>query len=349
MLDIARDGIAEALHCSPGEIIFTSGGTESDNLAVMGAARAAGGRKHVLVSSVEHHAVLHAADALAAEGFEIETVPVDAAGLVSPEVVASLVRPDTAIVSVMAASNEIGTIQPVREIASICHMHGTVFHTDAVQALGHIAVSVVDWGVDLLSLSAHKFGGPMGAGVLYVRDGIEVRPTLFGGAQERGRRGGTENVPALAGMDSAVRTLGLGKDQGGAEVSAGQALWAAEARRIRRLRDRLRFQLAGIPGAWFNTPAEGVIPGILNVGFEGALAETLLLSLDLEGVAASSGSACASGSMEPSHVLRSMGLEPTRAKACVRFSLGWTTTSEEIDQATMVIERVVERARSANH
>ena len=333
VIDHARDTLSEALGCVASEIIFTSGGTEADNLALFGAARSQHSRRHILVSAIEHHAVLHSAEALVSDGFELELIPVDPQGRVHAATMRAMLRPDTALVSVMTANNELGTIQPVPEIAAMCRANGTLIHTDAVQAFGHLRFSAEDLGIDLLSISAHKFGGPPGVGALYVREGVSLRPTLFGGAQERGRRGGTENAAAIAGMDAAI--------------SAWKPCLDEELERERRLTDALRRGVGLISGTWINTPAENTLPGVLNVGFDGLRAESLLLALDLEGVAASSGSACASGSMEPSHVLRAIGLSPDRADSCIRFSVGWTSTLEEIDHAIKVGAAVVERARRA--
>lgn len=355
VLDSARDRLATVISCTAAEIIFTSGGTESDNLAIIGGSRMSPEKTHILVSAVEHHAVLHAADSLRAVCREVEIIPADRQGQVLPETVQSMLRPETALVSVMMANNEIGAVQAVAEIARICRQNGTLFHTDAVQALGHIPVDVQELGVDLLSLSAHKFGGPPGAGALYVREGLEIRPTLFGGAQERGRRGGTENWPAIAGMDAALR-VGQPFWQEDDQPDGPPSEWARERELVRRLRSAL----STIPDTWFNTAGEesdqplGItmappakLPNILSVGFRGVRAETLLLGLDLEGVAASSGSACASGSIEPSHVLKAIGLTPEEANSSIRFSVGWTTTHEEIDRAAEIVERVVARARLA--
>jgi len=336
VLDRARDSLAAALGGRASEIIFTSGGTESDNLALFGACRPAfrgnvgkDPKNHLLVSAIEHHAVLHAAQALAAEGFELELIPVDRWGRVDPPKVAEMIRPETVLVSVMLANNEIGTLQRIGEIAEICHQRGCLIHTDAVQAFGHVPFSVRELGVDLLSISAHKFGGPIGAGALWVREGLELRPTFYGGAQERGRRGGTENAPAIAGMEAAI--------------CAWKPSFEEEAARERELIRTLWKPLEAAPGVWRNTPNQGTLPNILNVGFRGIRAETLLLALDLEGVAASSGSACASGSMEPSHVLQAIGLPTQDAHACLRLSVGWTTTFEEVTAAAEIIMAVVSR------
>jgi cysteine desulfurase len=333
VLDSARDVLSEALGVKDSEIIFTSGGTEADNLAVTGGARWASGSRRVLVSAVEHHAVIHSAQALAVEGFEVEILPVDAAGRVGLLELARRLNSGASLVSVMTGNNEIGTLQPVAEIAAVCRAAGVLFHTDAVQAFGHLPINIPELGVDMLSISAHKFGGPPGAGALWVKDGVSIRPTQFGGAQERGRRGGTENAPAIAGMAAAVRVAMASLDD--------------ESARLRRLAHRLRSGLLENPGTWLNTPLEGTLPGILNVGFEDVPAEMLLVALDLDGIAASSGSACASGSMEPSHVLSAIGLAPERAKSCVRFSAGWTTTEADIDRAIEVAAAAVARARKA--
>lgn len=335
-LDAARDLVARCLNAHAGEITFTSGGTEADNLAITGAARSArsrGAGTHVIVSAVEHHAVLHAALALADDGFSISLAPVDRHGRVDPEDARRLLRPDTVLVSVMAANNEVGTLQPIAEIGALCREHGVPLHTDAVQAAGLIHLDVDRLPVDLLSLSAHKFYGPKGIGALYVRAGTELAPILRGGAQERERRAGTEAVAAACGMAAAL------------ELAVAER--PVEAPRLADLRDRLAQGLRGaIDRTWLNGPESSErLPGIANIAFEGIDAEALLIALDLAGVAAAAGAACSSGALEPSHVLAAMGLPAERLNGSVRFSLGRGTTGAEIDAVLNLIPAIVRRLR----
>lgn len=330
----ARDAIADCLGCSSEEIYFTSCGTESDNWAVKGMAlqQAKIGKKHLVTSAFEHHAVLHACKALEPYGFSVTRLPVSTTGFITPEALEAALTPDAALVSIMTANNELGTVQPVSELAAVCRKHGVLFHTDAVQAVGHLPLSVHRQGIDLLSLSAHKFGGPKGTGVLYVRRGLHPVPLLDGGAQEQGSRGGTENVAGIVGMAAALqeRTASL----------------EADAARIRTLRDRLEAGLcSAIPDCRRNGGAER-LPGHLNLLFKGIEGESLLLLLDREGICASSGSACTAGSTDPSHVLLAIGLTREQARSSVRFSLGVETTDAEVERMLQVVPDAVKRLRN---
>jgi cysteine desulfurase len=333
-LDDARVAVASLIGAEPSEIVFTSGGTESDNLAIRGAADAvrARGRTHLVASGIEHEAVLNTLHALGRAGWTVSILPVDATGIVSPARLEEAMRPDTALVSIMHANNEIGTVQPIRELAAIAHAHGAVFHTDAVQSVGKIPVDVGELGVDLLSLSAHKFYGPKGAGALWIKRSTRMGTVLTGGRQERNRRPGTENVAGLVGL-------------GVASTLARQKL-AAEGVRLAALRDRLETQVvASVPRSEINGARVPRVPNTTNISFQQVEAESLLIALDLEGVAVSTGSACSSGTLEPSHVLRAMGLPSHRAQSSIRFSLGAGTTDEEIDRVLDVLPRTVERLR----
>jgi cysteine desulfurase len=333
-LDEARGHVAALVGGEASEVVFTGGGTEADNLALRGAlaAAAARGRRHLVVSTIEHEAVLVTARAVGAEGATVAWLPVDARGVADPSALAGLLRPDTALVSVMHANNEVGTIQPVRELADTAHATGALFHTDAVQSAGKIPVDVQALGVDLLSISGHKFGGPKGAGALWIRRGVKLAPTQTGGRQERSRRAGTENVPALVGLGVAAR---LARER-----------LAAEGARQAALRDRLeQGVLGGLDEVWVNGAGAPRVPNTANIGFEGVEAEALLIALDLEGIAVSTGSACSSGTLEPSHVLRAMGLRGARAQNALRFSLGTTTTEADVDRVLAVLPGLVQRLR----
>ena len=333
-LERARAQIAARLHCEAKEVYFTSGGSEADNQALRSAARigAAKGKRHIVSTAFEHHAVLHTLDRLREEGFEVTLLDVHGDGLVRPAEVAAAIRPDTCLVSVMYANNEIGTIQPVAEIGRICREKGVLFHTDAVQAAGHLPIDVQEQNIDLLSLSAHKFHGPRGAGVLYARTGVRLTPLIEGGAQERGRRAGTENLPAIVGMAAALE----------------EACRDGDARRVRvaALRDRLIRGLARIPHAVLNGDPVQRLPGNVNFCFEGIEGESLLLLLDDEGICASSGSACTSGSLDPSHVLLAIGRPHEIAHGSRRRTLSEQTTEEEIDYTIDAVIRAVARLRS---
>jgi len=334
LLDEARVTIAHALGCLDAEVLFTSGGTESDNMAIFGAARVAPPhRRHVVTTAIEHHAVLHACQRLQQEGWDVTYLPVDRYGMVDPDDVRRALREDTWLVSVMHANNEIGTLQPVREIAALCRERGVWFHCDAVQTFGLLDVKVDDLGVDMLSVSAHKLYGPKGVGALYLRGGVKIAPLLVGGAQEREMRAGTENIPAIAGFAKAV------------ELS--QSRYASASRQVWQLRERLRVRLQEwIPDLQVNGHPQQCHPGILSVTFEGVSAESLLIALDRRGIAASAGAACSAGSIEPSHVLLALGMSEEQAMSTIRLSLGRGNTPEEIGFAAEVIAEEVNRLRS---
>jgi cysteine desulfurase len=335
VIDEARAAVAALIGAEPAEVVFTGGGTESDNFAIRGAAEVLDptGRRHLVASAIEHEAVLQTLKALARRGWETTLVPVDASGTVSPDRLAEVVRADTALVSIMHANNEIGTIQPIARLARVARERGALFHTDAVQAAGKIPVDVRSLGVDLLSLTAHKFHGPKGVGALWIRRGTRLAPLLTGGRQERNRRAGTENVPAIVGFGVAARLAA--------------AKLASESTRLAALRDRLEAGiLERVPGTAVNGDPGRRVPNTTNVSFEGVEAESLLIALDLEGIAVSTGSACSSGTLEPSHVLRAMGLPSHRVQSALRFSLGAGTTAAEIDRVLDVLPRLVERLRS---
>jgi len=334
-LDDSRSAVAALINADPSEIVFTSGGTEADNFAIRGAAEALEptGRRHLVASAIEHEAVLNTLKALARRGWRATLVPVDHSGIVSPDRVREAVTDETALVSVMHANNEIGTIQPIAELAAIAHERGAVMHTDAVQSVGKIPVDVRRLGIDLLALSAHKFNGPKGAGVLWVKRGTRLQPLLTGGKHERNRRAGTENVAAIAGLGVAAQ-LALSK-------------MGAEAARVAGLRDRLEAGiLRAVPGAIVNGAPEARVPNTTNISFDRVEAESLLIALDLEGVAVSTGSACSSGTLEPSHVLRAMGFPAHRAQNSLRFSLGLFSTGAEVDHVIAILPAIVEKLRS---
>jgi cysteine desulfurase len=334
-LDDARLAIAALIHAEPSEIVYTSGGTESDNFAIRGAADALEptGRRHLVASAIEHEAVLNTLKALSRRGWRITLVPVDQSGIVDPDRLRELVTKETALVSVMHANNEIGTIQPVAELAAIAHQSGALMHTDAVQSVGKIPVDVRALGIDLLSLSAHKFNGPKGAGALWIKRGTRMQPILTGGKHERSRRAGTENVPALVGMGVAAR-LAVSK-------------LTTEAARVGALRDRLEDGiLRSVPGTVLNGAPASRVPNTTNISFDRVEAESLLIALDLEGVAVSTGSACSSGTLEPSHVLRAMGLATHRTQNSLRFSLGLFSTIEEVDRVVALSPGLVDKLRA---
>jgi cysteine desulfurase len=341
-IDQARGACARVLGCEPGEIIFTSGGTESDNLALRGVAWASwltrpgsGAMPHIVTSAIEHHAVLHTAQSLEQQGFSATYVAPDSRGIVDPEAIAAAVRPATCLVSVMYANNESGAIQQIQEIAAVARERGIPFHTDAVQAAGTLQLDVDALGLDLLSLSAHKFYGPKGVGLLYVRRDTPLDFQQNGGGQEQGRRGGTENVPGIVGLGLALERADQWRD--------------AYAGHCARLRDRLAAGLfAAIPDATLNGPADPALrlPNNLNVTIPGVQGETLLLSLDVLGVAASAGSACTTGNTEPSHVLRAMGLSDAACRSALRFTVGRSNTEAQIDDAIEALAESVNRARA---
>ena len=332
-LQTAREQIARCLGCMPKEIFFTSGGTESDNQAIVSAAMlgAKQNKRHIISTAFEHHAVLHTLRRLKEQGFEIQLLDVGAEGNITAAQVEEAIRPDTCLVTVMFANNEIGSILPIAEIGEVCRAHGVLFHTDAVQAAGHIPVNVREQNIDMLSLSAHKFHGPRGIGALYVKRGIELTSLMEGGGQERGKRPGTENLPAIMGMAAALKE----------ECS----LMEENAARVAAMRDRLLQGLFQIPYSILNGPRDNRLPGNVNFCFEGVSGESLLLLLDSKGICASSGSACASGALDPSHVLLALGLSPEIAQGSLRISLDISNTEEEIDYMLEVIPQVVEQLR----
>ena len=329
----ARARIAARLGCEPSELIFTSGGSEADNQALRGAAHlgAAKGKKHIISTAFEHHAVLHTLRRLEKEGFTVTLLDVHENGIVTPEQVQAALRPDTCLVSVMYANNEIGTIQPIAEIGRVCREAGVLFHTDAVQAVGHLDIDVKAQNMDMLSLSAHKFHGPKGIGALYLRKGIYLEPLIEGGAQERGRRAGTENLPAILGMAAALEEACEHRVENTA--------------RLVPLRDKLIAGLSAIPHAALNGDAKQRLPGNVSFCFEGIEGESLLLLLDDKGICASSGSACTSGSLDPSHVLLAIGRVHDVAHGSLRLSLGEDVTEEEIDYLIAAVTETVSYLR----
>jgi cysteine desulfurase len=335
VLDEARTAVSALVRGEPSEVVFTSGGTEADNFALRGAAEALEptGRKHLIATSIEHEAVLVTLKALARRGWKTTLLPVDTSGIVSPDALREAITAETAIVSVMHANNEIGTIQPITELAAIAHEHGALFHTDAVQSAGKIRLDVRALGVDLASISAHKFYGPKGVGALWIRRGTRLSAILTGGKHERTRRAGTENVAGIAGLGAAA-TLAVQKLD-------------TEAVRLQTLRDRLESTvLATIPGTAVNGAREARVPNTTNISFEGIEAESLLIALDLEGFAVSTGSACSSGTLEPSHVLRAMGFSAHRTQNSIRISLGAGNTEADIDAFVAKLPTIVGKLRS---
>ncbi len=333
-IDDARSLVARLLNGDPSEIVFTSGGTESDNFAIRGVAEALEptGRRHLVASAIEHEAVLNTFKALARRGWRTTLVPVGPSGILEPERVRDAMADDTALVSVMHANNEIGTIQPIAHVAAIAHERGALMHTDAVQSAGKIPIDVRALGVDLLALSGHKLNGPKGAGALWVKRGTRLQPLLTGGKHERNRRAGTENVPAIVGLGIAA---GL----------AAQKM-TTETARVGALRDRLEGDiLARVSGTAVNGSREFRVPNTTNISFDRVEAESLLIALDLEGVAVSTGSACSSGTLEPSHVLRAMGFSAHRAQNSLRFSLGLFSTEEEVDRVLAALPGLVDKLR----
>jgi cysteine desulfurase len=333
-LDKAREQVAGALGADPQEIYFTGCGTESDNWAIRGGAYARKPKgKHLITSAIEHHAVLHAMAQLEVEGFEVTYLPVDSDGLVHPEDLEKAFRPDTTLVSIMMANNEIGTIQPIAELAKITKAHGALFHTDAVQAIGSVAINVKSLGVDMLSLSGHKFHAPKGVGALYLKRGVKINPLMQGGAQERKQRPGTENIASIVGMGAAI-------EKAAATIEARNAY-------LTPLRDRLiEGILTSIPDVRLNGHPTKRLSNNANVSVRYIEGEALLLSLDLVGVAASSGSACTSGSLDPSHVLLAIGLPHEIAHGSLRFSLSEESTAEEVEYVIAELKKIVERLRA---
>ena len=333
-LEDARERIAACLGCTPREITFTSGGSEADNQAIFSAAKlgARKGKKHIISTAFEHHAVLHTLDTLKQQGFDITLLDVHENGVVTAQQVQDAIREDTCLVTVMFANNEIGTIQPIAEIGKICRERGVLFHTDAVQAVGHIPVNVAQQNIDMLSLSAHKFHGPKGIGVLYAKRGILLDSLIHGGAQERGKRAGTENLPAIVGMAAALEQAVANLD--------------AYAAKLTPLRERLIAGLDKIPYSELNGDREQRLPGTVNFCFEGIEGEALLLLLDDKGVCASSGSACTSGSLDPSHVLLAIGRPHEVAHGSLRLSLDDTITQDQVDYIIQAVTEVVGYLRS---
>ena len=329
----ARETIARQLGASPREIYFTSGGSEGDNQALLTGAKngAAAGKRHIISTAMEHHAVLHTLEALEQQGFSVAYLKPDSEGRISPRQLEEAIRPDTALVSVMYVNNETGSVQPIRELAAICHGHEIPLHTDAVQAVGHIPVDVKADGVDFLTLSAHKFHGPRGIGALYVRRGIRLQSLIDGGGQERGKRAGTENLPGIVGMAAAL------------EEETAQLKKHMDY--VEGLRNTLVAGLREIPHARINESPQHHAPGIVNVSFAGVEGESLLLLLDGAGICASAGSACSAGSLEPSHVLLSMGIPRDIAQGSLRLSLDHSNTPEEVSEAIAQVRAVVDRLR----
>ena len=330
----ARTRMAKLLSCAPNELYFTSGGSEADNQALLSAAAigAKKGKKHIISTAFEHHAVLHTLKKLEKEGFEVTLLDVHEEGIVSPLQVKNAIREDTCLVSVMYANNEIGTIQPIKEIGAVCREKGVLFHTDAVQAAGHLHIDVKEQSIDMLSLSAHKFHGPKGVGALYVRRGIPLSTLIEGGAQERGKRAGTENLPAIVGMAKAFEESCAAMDE--------------SAKRLSALRDRLIDGLSDIPHSALNGDRFRRLPSNVSFCFEGIEGESLLLLLDDKGICASSGSACTSGSLDPSHVLLSIGRVHDVAHGSLRLTLSEETTKEEVDYTVKAVKDTVAYLRS---
>lgn len=334
-LELAREATAQCLHAEPAEIFFTSCGSEADNWALKGTARyfKRQGKCHIITTKFEHHAILHACKALEQEGISVTYLDIPANGILSAQAVANAIRPDTFLVSVMYANNEIGTIQPVAEIGAICHEKGILFHTDAVQAAGTLPIDVKEQNIDLLSISAHKFHGPKGVGALYVRRGIDIQPFMDGGAQERGRRGGTENLAGIIGLSTALQEACTNMEEQTARVSA--------------MRDHLLNVILQMPGVHLNGDTTHRLPGNINVCFEGVDGESLLLLLDHAGICASSGSACTAGSLEPSHVLLALGVTPELARGSLRLSFGAENTEEEINFIIKTLPDILARLRNS--
>lgn len=332
-LETARETVAKAIGAETSEIYFTSCGSESDNWAIRSVCErlAAKGKKHIVTSVFEHHAVLHTCQALEKLGFEVTYLPVYKNGIVKTEDVKNAIREDTALVTIMYANNEIGTIQPIEEIAAVCREKGVLFHTDAVQAMGHVKIDVHAQGIDMLSLSGHKIHAQKGIGALYVRKGIPVTNLIFGGAQERNRRAGTENLPAIAGFAKAMEIANTDIEK--------------RAEKTAKQRDRLIEGILKLPRTRLNGDPIKRLPGTVNISIEGVEGESLLLMLDLNGICASSGSACTSGSLDPSHVLLALGLKHEVAHGSLRLSIGDETTDEDIDYILEVVPKVVKRLR----
>jgi cysteine desulfurase len=331
----ARERIAELIHCRPAEVLFTSGGTESNNLALTGVRNAMRYKgHHIITTAIEHSSILEPLDTLATEGATVTILPVNSEGRVSADDLVAALRPETVLVSISLANHEIGTIQPIAALSRIIRERGIYFHVDAVQAAGKLPLDVTSLGVDLLSLSAHKISGPKGVGALHVRKGTALTPLLRGGPQEREKRAGTENVAAIVGF-------------GVAATLAAQELATSAAHCCHLTQQLCEGIVQHVPGAFLNSPAHHRLPNTLNVGFNDATGEGLMMGLDLAGIAVSTGSACAAGSLEPSHVLLALGRNAEEAKSALRFSVGKETTAQEIDRVLEVLSKVVERVRRA--
>lgn len=329
----ARTSVATLLGAKPANVMFTSGGTESINHAILGAVAAAPGKsRHVITSAIEHVAGLDPCKALVKHGIDLTILPVDRQGLINPGNVRRAIRPDTVLITIMFANNETGTVEPIAEIGAIAREKGIVFHSDAVQAAGKVPIDVEKLGVDLLSVSAHKFSGPKGIGALYIRKGTHLSPLMYGGHSERDRRPGTEDVAAIAGMGRAAKLV--------------QTVFAQESERIRALRDRLeQGLLQRVPNSWVNCAHAPRVPNTSNITFPFIEGEAMVIALDLKGIACSTGAACSSGAVEPSHVLMALGLAPEDARATLRLSLGRQTTDAEIDYALEILPAVIDRLR----
>ena len=330
----ARAQLAKVIGAKSNEIFFTCGGTESDNWALKGVALANAAKgKHIIISAIEHHAILHSADALKKQGYDVTVLPVDEFGVVAPEAVEAAIRPDTILVSVMAANNEVGTVEPIAEIGAVCRKHGVLFHTDAVQAFAHIPLNVDEMNIDLLSAAGHKFHGPKGVGLLYVRKGVKIAPFMDGGAQEKKRRAGTTNVAGIVGMGAAAEEAAANMEESIAKVSA--------------IRDHMIARIENeIPHCRLNGHRTQRLPGNINFCFRFIEGEGMLMLLDASGICASSGSACTSGSLDPSHVLLALGLPHEIAHGSLRLSICETTTMEEADKVVDTLKVIIPRLRS---
>jgi cysteine desulfurase len=335
-IEKAREQVAKAIGAGADEVYFTAGGSEADNWALKGVATANKSKgNHIIISRIEHHAMLHASEYLQKNGFEVTYLDVDEYGLINLEELKKAITDKTILISIMFANNEIGSIQPIAEIGKLAHEKGIVFHTDAVQAVGNVEINVKEMNIDLLSLAGHKFYGPKGIGALYIRKGIKIHNLIHGGAQERARRAGTENVAGIAGMGKAI------------EISVQNM--EKEAKRLNSLRDKLVETLLKIPGAKLNgATGDKRLPGNVNMSFESVDGETLLMKLDSMGICASSGSACSAGALEPSHVLLALGMSPELAKSSLRLTMGSGTTEEEVDYLIKVIPEIIEKLRKSN-
>ena len=333
-IELAREKVAKAIGAEPSEIFFTSCGSESDNWAIRGVCEklAPKGKKHIITSVFEHHAILHTCKDMEKRGYEVTYIPIDSKGLVNPEDVKNAIREDTALVTIMYANNEIGTIQPIEEIAAVCKEKGVIFHTDAVQAVGHVEIDVHKQGIDLLSLSGHKIHAQKGIGAIYVKKGLSLPNLIHGGAQERNKRAGTENVPAIVGLGTAI------------ELACANIPEKAEI--ITARRNRLIDGILKLPHTRLNGDRDKRLPGNLNISIEGIEGESLLLMLDMNGICASSGSACTSGSLDPSHVLLALGLKHEVAHGSLRLSIDESTSDEDVDYILEVVPKVVERLRA---